>query len=131
MATVLCSASWFTWSRETYLIIQNRRFSPIDFITVRNVDSFDFEKGSGPREKFNGISIPAKRLVKRRLELNHWASNCPVTMDLNFNDGSKATFTINMKYALHESEAGFSYEAPFSMTYNKVGTTVVVIAGPN
>ena len=93
------------------------------------MDSFDFEAGSGPVEKFKGASIPAKRLIKRRLEVNHWASKCPVTMDLYFNDGNNATFTVNMKYAVDDSEAGFSFDAPFLMTYTKAGNTLVVVVG--
>ena len=128
MAVGFCSEALVILSRETYLVIKNNRYSPVCSITVRNVDSFDFEAGSGPIEKFRGAFIPARRNERHRLELNHWATKCPVTMDLHFSDGNIATFTINMKYAVDDSVKRFSCNAPFVMNHTKMGNTLIVTA---
>ncbi|XP_063930099.1 uncharacterized protein LOC135142341 [Zophobas morio] len=103
----------------TYIIIQNLRHSPVDYVVVRDVDPFDFESGSGPQEKFKDLSIPAKRAIERQLEVNTFASRAPFTMDLIFNDGTTATFHVNMKYAVDGKNAEFAYEAPFNINFRK------------
>ena len=123
-------STWTKWGRETQLIIQNLRVSPVESVSVRDVDKHDFMEGNGPREKFKGVSIPAKRSIERTLEINNFATRCPFTMDLTFADGVTASLHINMKFGLGEGDAEFRYGGPFPMSYKRSGTFLIVALGP-
>ncbi|KAJ3656044.1 hypothetical protein Zmor_015147 [Zophobas morio] len=113
-------------SQETHLMIQN--FSKEDIITtiVSGVDSFDFEDGNGPIERFQNKAIPSGATVETRMEVNYYASNCPFTMTFWFEDNSSAWYRINQKYAIGEAEAGFSTAGTRKISYSKTGITIVI-----
>ncbi|KAJ3651895.1 hypothetical protein Zmor_017899 [Zophobas morio] len=114
------------WSRETHLLIQN--FSTQDIITtvVTDLECFDFEKGNGPLERFQNVSIPSKSSLARQLEVNLIAKNCPFTMTLWFSDLTNDRFRINQKYAINKATADFLSGGNRIIEYMRSRNTIVV-----
>lgn len=96
-------------SQETHLRIVNGTRTDIRATIVTGIDPFDWEDQMGPEGNFQGVQILAGQAAEKREEVNRYASHCPFTMSLLFEDDTKDTFRINQKFAINEAPPDFSH----------------------
>ncbi|KAJ3645483.1 hypothetical protein Zmor_023133 [Zophobas morio] len=114
-------------TKKTLLCIKNETTVDIIKTSVSGTDSFDWDKGAGPHRNFVGVKINAKKSMLRREEVNRHASNCPFTMTLHFQDGTKDIFRINQKFAINDADAGFSHRTKsHEISYWRDDITLVI-----
>ena len=114
-------------TKETHLCIKNETEVDIINTSVSGTDNYDWDKGAGPHRNFVGVRINAKTSVSKREEVRKHASNCPFTMTLHFQDGTKDIFRINQKFAIGDDGADFSHQVKsHEIFYSRDDKTLVI-----
>ncbi|XP_044260899.1 uncharacterized protein LOC123008904 [Tribolium madens] len=113
-------------SQETHLKVINGTKEDITATAVTIANPKDWEDKQGPAGNFQGVGIPAGQSVERREEVNYFASKCPFTMKLIFNDQTIDEYTINMKFAIGKAQPEFSHKGDRVVNYDQQDKYIII-----
>lgn len=108
LATLSLATVFGKLNKVTQLRITNNSGLDITNTTVTDTDDYDWASDYRPDVNFQGETIQNGAQVEHREEVYYWASKCPFTMLITYEDASEDIFRINMKFAIGDSSADFT-----------------------